>query len=105
MTTVLRRIEPLSLAKIYAVVTGALMLVFALPAGCVMALAGGAMGDEFGGFGVGAGLAIMILYPVFGVVGGFIVGWLYGFVYNLVADRIGGVEIEFDEPLGAASIL
>ena len=102
MTTVLRRVEPVSLAKIYAVITGALMLVFALPAGCVLLVAGGAAGDEFGGFGAGLGLVVMLLYPVFGVVFGFIVGWLYGFIYNLVADRIGGVEIELDEPLGAS---
>ena len=102
MTTVLRRIEPVSLAKIYAVVTGVLMLVFALPVGCGLAVFGGAVGGEFGGPGVGAGLFLIVLYPVFGVVFGFIAGWLYGFVYNLVADRIGGVEIELDEPLGAA---
>ena len=101
MVTVLRRIEPVSLAKIYAVVTGALMLVFALPAGCVMLIAGGAAGES-AGFGAGLGLAVVLLYPIFGVVFGFIAGWLYGFVYNLVADRIGGVEIELDEPLGAS---
>ena len=95
MVTTLRRIEPVSLAKIYAIVTGALMLVFALPAGCFMLVLGSA-GGEFGAFGAGAALAMVIMYPVMGVVFGFIAGWLYGFVYNLVADRIGGVEIELD---------
>ena len=100
MTTVLRRIEPVSLAKIYAVVTGALLLVFALPAGCFFLVAGGAGG--LGGAEAGVGLAVVLLYPVFGVVGGFVAGWLYGAVYNLVADRIGGVEIELDDldPMG-----
>lgn len=101
MVTTLRRVEPMSLAKIYAVITGALMLLFALPAGCFMAVAGG-MSDELGGgMGAGLGIFIAILYPIMGVVMGFIIGWLYAFIYNLVADRVGGVELEFDEDLGA----
>ena len=96
MVTTLRRVDPVSLAKVYAVVTGALMLVFALPAGCILAIAGGAS-DELGGLGAGIGLFMVVLYPLFGVVFGFIAGWLYAFIYNLVADRIGGVELEFDD--------
>lgn len=103
MTTVLRRIEPVSLAKVYAVVTGALMLIFALPAGCMVAVVGGASG-EVGGLGAGLGIVIAVLYPVIGAVMGFVIGWLYGFIYNLVADRVGGVELEFDN-LGTVDIL
>lgn len=95
MITTVRRIEPVSLAKIYAVITGALMLLFAVPAGCVLAIAGGTV-DELGGIGAGVGIMMMIMYPIMGVVMGFIMGWLYGFIYNLVADRVGGVEIELD---------
>ncbi|MEM1116088.1 MAG: hypothetical protein AAF845_08355 [Bacteroidota bacterium] len=107
MTTILRRIEPVSLAKVYAVVTGSLMLVFALPAGCGLALFGsmsGEMGGVGAGFGAGIGLVVALLYPIFGAVFGFIAGWLYGFVYNLVADRVGGVELELDT-LGEVDIL
>ena len=103
MTTILRRIEPVSLAKVYAVVTGALMLLFALPAGCVLALVG-STSDELGGFGAGFGVIVIVLYPVFGAVMGFVIGWLYGVIYNLVADRVGGVELEFDN-LGDIDIL
>ena len=103
MTTVLRRIDPASLAKVYAVVTGALMLVFALPAGCFLSLAGG-LGGEMG-MGAGAGLFLVVLYPIFGVIFGFIAGFLYAWVYNLVADRIGGVEIELDDYGMESSIL
>ena len=100
MVTTVRRIEPVSLAKIYAVITGALMLLFAVPAGCVMLMLGSAT-DELGAMGAGIGLVMMIFYPILGVVMGFVMGWLYGFIYNLVADRVGGVEIEldgYDEP-------
>lgn len=100
MVTTLRRIEPMSLAKIYAVITGALMLLFALPAGCLMAVAG-SVSNEMGGMGAGLGLMVALLYPILGVVMGFIMGWLYAFIYNLVADRVGGVELEFDEDFGA----
>lgn len=100
MTTTLRRIEPISLAKIYAVVTGALLLAIAVPAGCGVAVFGGAMGDA-SGVGVGLiGLMVALLYPVIGAGMGFVAGFLYAAVYNLVADRMGGVELEFDEPLG-----
>ncbi|MGB3545317.1 hypothetical protein [Rubrivirga sp.] len=107
MVTTLRRIEPMSLAKIYAVVTGALMLAFALPFGCGLLLFGSAI-DGAGGpnaIGTGFGLILIFLYPLFGVIGGFVAGWLYAFVYNLVADRVGGVELEFDEDLGAGVML
>lgn len=96
MTTVLRRVDPVSLAKVYAVVTGALLLVFALPAGCAVALFGSAS-DELGGIGAGVGLFLIVLYPILGAVFGFIVGWLYAVVYNVVADRVGGVELEFED--------
>ncbi len=95
MVTTVRRIEPVSLAKIYAVITGAITTLFAIPAGCAMAIMGSTM-DEFGGMGAGVGIMMMIMYPIMGVVMGFVMGWIYGFVYNLVADRIGGVEIELD---------
>ena len=95
MTTTLRRIEPVSLAKVYAIITGALALLFALPMGCLFSIAGSAS-DELGGLGAGLGLFMIVLYPLFGVVFGFIAGWLYAFIYNLVADRVGGVEVELD---------
>lgn len=99
MTTTLRRIEPVSLAKIYAVVTGALLLAVAIPAGCGLAVFGSAIGES-SGMGIGLiGLLVVFLYPIIGAVMGFVAGFLYAAVYNIVADRMGGVELEFDEPL------
>ena len=100
MVTTLRRIEPMSLAKIYAVITGSIMLLVAVPAGCGLAIAGGAV-DELGEFGAGVGLVFALLYPVVGAVMGFVAGYLYAAIYNIVSDRFGGVELEFDEPLEA----
>ncbi|WP_412068403.1 hypothetical protein [Rubrivirga sp. IMCC43871] len=95
MRTTLRRIDPGSLAKVYAAVYGAIALLFALPIGCAFSVIGSS--GEMGALGAGIGLVAIIAYPVAGVIGGFIAGFLTAFVYNLVADRIGGVEIELDD--------
>ena len=94
---ILRRIDPMSLAKVYAVVVAVMMLVFALPAGCMMSMVGSLTGEGAGAFGAGMGFFLLILYPLFGLILGFISGFLVAWVYNLVAERIGGVELEFDE--------
>ena len=48
MTTVLRRIEPGSLAKVYAAVYGSIALLFALPIGCAFSVMGSS--GEMGAF-------------------------------------------------------
>ncbi|MEM1055523.1 MAG: hypothetical protein AAGI52_08340 [Bacteroidota bacterium] len=102
MRTVLRRIEPVSLAKVYAAVYAIIAFVFAIPAGCALSVVG-SLGDS-PGLGAGVGLFAIVLYPLFGAVGGFLAGLITGFVYNLVADRVGGVELEFDD-WGEADLL
>ncbi len=91
---VLTRIEPMSLAKVSAVIYGVMMLLFALPYGCILS----AVGDQFGGSGLGAGLGLglIISMPIAGAIGGFIGGLITAFIYNLVAGWVGGVEIEVD---------
>ena len=96
---ILRRIDPLSAAKMYAVISAVLMFVFAIPAGCLGAMVG-SLGSEYGdtgGLGAGLGFFLLVLYPIMGLIFGFIGGFLMAWVYNLVADRIGGVELEFDQ--------
>ena len=75
MTTILRRIEPISLATVYAAIYGALALVLAVLTACVVMLIDSAAGtSEMGG----VGLLAILLYPVMGVVAGFVGGWLMG---------------------------
>ena len=96
---ILRRIEPVSAAKMYAVITALMMFLFALPMGCVMSMVG-SLGSEYGdagALGTGFGLFMIVLYPILGLIFGFIGGFLMAWIYNLVADRIGGVELEFDQ--------
>ena len=97
--TIIRRIDVLSSAKVYS----ALMTVVGLIAGAFVSLfailgasMAAGMGDEPGAgllgviFGIGA---IIVLPIVYGVMG-FIVGAIQAFVYNVVASRIGGIQIE-----------
>lgn len=94
---VLTRIEPMSLAKIYAVIYAVIGLLIGLPAGCFFTMMGSAL-NQYGDAPpmAGLGFAVVIIYPIMAAVAGFIGGLIMAFVYNLVADKIGGVELEFD---------
>lgn len=91
---VLIRIEPLSFAKIagilYAcigVIVGLCMWMFS----GIMSGIGGAETDAFAAmFGIGSLFIFPILYGVMGFILGFIGAWLY----NIVAARIGGIEVD-----------
>ena len=100
MRTVLRRVEPVSLGKIF----GAIYAVIGIIAGLFLALFGGIIATATGGDGAGFGFLSIILFPIFYGIAGFLGGLITGFVYNLVADRVGGVEMEFDD-WGEADIL
>lgn len=95
---VLTRIEPMSMAKIYAVLGALYGLLIGIPFACVASMVGSQL-SQFGDGGAaagGIGLAAIIIYPIGGAVGGFIGGLISAFVYNLVAGWVGGVEMEFD---------
>lgn len=52
----------------------------------------------FGGFYFGSDdlseLLLFLIYPLVGIIGGLIVGALSAFFYNLIAPRLGGIELE-----------
>ncbi len=56
---------------------------------------GGLLGVPFVGAGLGV-LVIIILPIYFGIIG-FIFGAIGAFLYNLIAGKVGGVELEFDQ--------
>ena len=90
----IRSIDPMSLAKIYAVLYGIMSLLVALPMGCASMFL---PADEFG-FAIGSwGLATILVYPIFGAIMGFIGGLLTAVIYNLVAGWVGGVRIGVEE--------
>jgi hypothetical protein len=94
-----KKIGVLSAAKIQGTIMACISLLF-VPFILLAALLGGlaSMGDRnpFGAVGVVGGIVLACLIPVFYFVVGFIGGAISAFVYNLVAGRLGGLEIELD---------
>jgi|SRR6056297_156215 len=78
----LDRIGVISVAKMYAVMTTVMSLVYAIP----LLIFGSAVEA---GFGVGMFLAVVVAAAI----GGFISGAIGAFVYNVVAGAVGGVEL------------
>jgi hypothetical protein len=89
-TMVIKRIGVLSVAKIY----GVIMAVFGLIIGVIGGLY--VMIDAAAARGIVAGLAAMILGPVFYGILGFVGGALGVLIYNAGASTIGGVELELE---------
>lgn len=97
----LRRVDPVSVAKIAAVVQASIGL---LIGACIslVAIVAGAASNAVGApawvgplFGVGAVIAVPIFYGVIGFIGGLI----GAAIYNFFAGVIGGVVLEFDGEL------
>jgi len=93
---VLKRVEPMSVAK----VLGALAALIGLIIGFFMSLAScfasGLMGSEGGMFGAIFGIGAIILMPLLYGFFGFIGGLIEAFLYNFIAERVGGIEMEFE---------
>ena len=100
---IVKRIGPLSLAKI----TGVVYCIFGVVIGCVFALislVSGAVSDQPGGsfFGVLFGVGAVIFLPVLYGGLGFVMTLLMAALYNWVASWAGGVEIEIEPSVGGA---
>ncbi len=90
---VIKRIDPMSLAKIYAVI----MAVFGFVMGVVffisMAFVGPSLSTPV--YFAGAGIFMIVFFPIFYGILGFIAGAIGAVLYNFVASKIGGVKVEF----------
>lgn len=93
---IIRRIGPLSLAKLMGVlyalmglIIGAIISVVSLVGGALMA---GQEGSGFGGMLFGA--AAVVVLPIFYGILGFVVTLIGAALYNLVAGWVGGVELD-----------
>ena len=91
---IIKRVAPLSLAKVSAALYALLGLIFGA---CIslISMAGSAFAPkELGGmsmlFGVGAIVALPIFYGILG----FIFSLIGAALYNLIASWVGGVEID-----------
>lgn len=102
---VIERITPVSLAKvmgaIYAVigfVAGALFTLLAL----VGATAGASSDQEMAWLAPLFGLAAIVVFPVLYGVLAFVMGLVVSALYNLIAARVGGIEVTVSEAVARA---
>lgn len=94
---VLNRIEPMSYAKVYGALTALLLFVICLLAVLFIVPFASMFGGEAASVGIAASIGIVIFVPLVYGVFAFIIGLLMAFIYNVVAGRIGGIEMEFEE--------
>lgn len=91
----------MSVGKMMAIMQGAIGLLV-LPIFLIMALAGALAGKGQGAIAGGVMLIFAVMIPVFYAGIGFVMGIVMALIYNLVASKIGGVELELAavEPSG-----
>ena len=95
----LKRVGVMSVAKIIAVLSAIVGLIEGIVfAGLGSVLSGSMLGGILSGTPLGMlgvfGYAAIIIFPVAGAISGFIEGAIGAFLYNLVAARIGGIEMD-----------
>jgi hypothetical protein len=91
----IKKIGVLSFAKIYGAILATIMLIVGLIATVITVLIGLFVGSIGPGVGVVLGftLAGIILYGIFG----FVAGAIGSYIYNIVASKVGGIEIELEK--------
>jgi hypothetical protein len=96
-----KRLGVFSVAK----VSGILYAVMGFIIGIIMSMASLVIGSAFQGlenaplaaFGVLFGAGAVILLPIFYGLMGFVGGALMGWLYNIIAQYVGGIEVEFED--------
>ncbi len=86
----IKKIKVLSLARMTAIVCGAIYLI---PAVIMLIMS---VFDGFGGYWTLWQMIFPIFLPVAGAIAGFIMGLINGSIYNWVAEYWGGVEMEIE---------
>jgi Kef-type K+ transport system membrane component KefB len=93
MNYVLRRIDPLSAAKLIAVSAALFMAVYVVIALAVVTALDIQLGSEQGPF-VGAAPWIMLVMPFAYLIGVYLVTLLVCLIFNALAGWLGGIRIE-----------
>lgn len=106
----IRKIDVWSTAKMFALLYGALGLIFGLIFGCFAAItllagtsasAAAGLDPGFGGlFGTGIGLLYAVCLPFLYAVMGFIFGAIITALYNLIAGWTGGIQMDLVSATG-----
>ena len=91
---VIKRVEPVSFAKVMGTIYALLGLILGLLVAALGSMAGGGFGSAMPFAGIG--IAVVIVLPiVYGLIG-FVFCLIGAAIYNLVAGWVGGVEIQTD---------
>lgn len=91
---IVRRIGPLSLAKIAGLLYGLMGLLFGAVISLFSLVGGAFASDDMGFAGFLFGAAAVIVLPIFYGVLGFVMSLIGAALYNLAAGWIGGVELD-----------
>lgn len=89
----IKKVSSKSVARLFGLMYALMGFIFGIVTSAVSLIASSSE-DGFVGlmFGVGAIIALPILYGVMGWIMGYIMGWLY----NFTAKRVGGIQIEIE---------
>ena len=94
---VLNRVEPISYAKVYGALMALLVFVICLLSVIIILPIASMFGGEAASVGIAASIGLVVVVPiVYGIIF-FLVGLLMAVLYNVIAGRIGGIEMEFEE--------
>lgn len=94
--------DPMSAAKVMALIYGLIGILYGLIYGCFFVLmglagAGSARSEGLGVFGVFAGLMFLVLSPIIFALMGFVSGAIGAFVYNFAVKYTGGLKYRIRE--------
>ena len=92
--TQLKRLGVMSVARLYAILMAIAGFIVGLFMAILSLISGMAANSAVLGFGLG--LASIIVFPIIYAVTGFICGAIGAFLYNVVAGKIGGIEMDFE---------
>ena len=99
MKRTLKSIEPLQFGKILAAIYGLMSLIF-VPFFVIFAIIGGFAPNAAGSppplVLAGICIAMAIGMPILYAVMGFIIGLIGALLYNVIAKRIGGIQVEVE---------
>lgn len=92
---IIRRVGPLSFAKLSGMLYAMLRLVFG-GIFSMVALAGGFASETAGAAGIGAtiGVGAVVVFPILYGLMGFIATLIGAWLYNIAAGVVGGVEVD-----------
>ena len=97
-----KKIDIISTAKVYGVITaiagffvGLGIAVFGSMMSYAALMGAGTMAPQMSILGGLGALAIIVMPIMYGVLG-FIIGAIGAFIYNLIADHVGGIQIELE---------